>query len=114
MVIGVTFIVVAVLVVAVWLVIEVKRMKHKLFAIFLIGLILFTYISFSTVMKNNDVDMKTTSGLAKAGKLYLSWLGTLFGNMKSITTYALRQDWKKVNVSVETDSEKDIWDKLKG
>jgi len=70
MAIGVTFIILGVLVVAIWLVIEAKRLKHKVFAIFLIVLILFTYISFVSILKNNDVDLKTASGLKTAAGLY--------------------------------------------
>lgn len=100
MAIGVTFIVIAVLVVAIWLIIEAKRMKHKVVAILLIALIIFTYISFAVVIKNNGLDLKTTSGWMSAGKLYFSWLGGIFTNVKSITSYAFKQDWKKVNESV--------------
>ena len=117
MAIGVTFIIIAVIIVVIWILIEAKRMKHKIFAIFLILLILFAYISFAAVIKNNDVDLKSNSGLASAGKLYYSWLGGVFHNMKSITAYAFKQDWKTIN---ETDANKEkkedretIWDRFK-
>ncbi len=100
MAVGVTFIIVAVVVVAIWLIIEAKRMKHKVFAILLIMLIIFTYVSFSVVIKNNDIDLKSTSGWVSAGKLYFVWLGGIFGNLKSITAYAFKQDWKKMNETV--------------
>lgn len=86
-------IIVSIIVLGVWILIEVKRMKHKFFAIFLIALILFTYISFSTVIKNKDIDLKTTEGMMKATKLYFSWLGSAFNNVKSITTNAIQADW---------------------
>ena len=95
MVIGVTLFIIAVLIAAIWIIIEVKRLKHKLFAILLIGLILFSYISFSVVLKGEDIDFKSISGLTDASKIYLSWLGSMFGNFKSITSYAVKQDWKE-------------------
>ena len=101
MALGITFILVAIAVAAIWIVIEAKRMKHKIFAIFIIGLIIFTYISFSVVLKNNEVDLKTPSGMATGGKLYLSWLGSSFTNLKSITAYAFKQDWKQNNITLE-------------
>lgn len=117
MAIGVTFIIIAVVIVGIWILIEAKRMKHKIFAVFLILLILFTYISFAAVMRNNDIDLKSPSGLATAGKLYLSWLGGIFHNMKTITAYAFKQDWKVLNetdISKEKEEKREtIWDRFK-
>ena len=115
MAIGITFIIIAVLVVAIWLIIEAKRLKHKVFAIVLIMLIIFTYISFAVVIKNNEIDLKTTSGWVSAGKLYFSWLGGIFTNVKSITAYAFKQDWKKVNESIleeKKDKKDNLWNRL--
>ena len=93
MVIGVTLIIIAVLIAAIWIIIEIKRLKHKLFAIFLIALILFAYISFTFVLKDKPIDLKSPSGLMEASKIYFSWLGSATRNMKSVTTYAFKQDW---------------------
>ncbi len=93
MVVGITLFVVAALVAAIWIIIEMKRLKHKLFAIFLIFLVLFTYISFTVVLKDHDVDIKTVPGMVEATKLYFSWLGSVFSNMKSITVQAIKMDW---------------------
>jgi hypothetical protein len=93
MVIGMTLLVICVLIVAIWVVIEIKRLKHKLFAIFLIGMILFAYISFSLVFKDQETDFKSVPGMFQASKIYFSWLGSIFGNMKSITTHAIHMDW---------------------
>jgi hypothetical protein len=122
MAVSITFFIVAIAIVAIWVLIEIKRLKHKLFAFFLIGLILFTYISFTVSLKNENVDLKTIPGLVKAGKLYAAWLGTAFQNIKSITAYAINQDWKDYDKSAleEDDVEvsdlvpgaSDIWNKL--
>ena len=93
MAIGITFLIVAVLVVTIWLVIEVKRFKHKLFAIFLIGLVLFSYFSFTSVFKGQQIDFKSISGITGAGKLYFSWLFSVFGNLKEITANAIHMNW---------------------
>ncbi len=97
MAVGVTLLIIAVLLIAIWVIFEVKRFKHKLFAIFLIGLILFTYLSFMAVLKGEDIDLKSTVGIKEAGSLYVSWLGSIFGNLKSITTHAIDMDWKSIN-----------------
>jgi len=94
MAIGVTLFIVGGLIALIWILIEMKRLRHKTFAIFLITLILFTYFSFTYVAKKNDVQLGSVSGLLNGGKLYFSWLGSLFGNVKSITGYATDLDWK--------------------
>jgi len=92
--IGVALFVVAVLIIAIYFFVELKRLRHKIFALFLIALILFTYISFTVVIKDKEIDYKTVGGLTSAAKLYFSWLTSIFGNFKSITTHAIDMDWK--------------------
>jgi len=101
MVVGIALIVVSVLVVGIWVFIEMRRLKHKLFAIALIALILFTYISFSITIKNEDIDFKTLPGITKASKLYFSWLLSVFGNMKGLTTHAIKMDWSGNDSKIE-------------
>ena len=93
MVVGITLFIVAVLIIAIWGVIEIKRFKHKLFAIFLIVLILFTYLSFTITLRGQEIDYTTISGMMTATKLYFSWLVSIFGNLKTMTTHAIRMDW---------------------
>ncbi len=101
MVVGVTLFIIAVLIVAIWVIVEIKRLRHKIFAVFLIAMILFTYISFSVVLKGQDVDLKTVPGMISASKLYFSWLGSVFGNLKSVTTYAIKMDWESNKTTVK-------------
>jgi glucan phosphoethanolaminetransferase (alkaline phosphatase superfamily) len=123
MAIGLTVILLAILILGIWIFIEAKRMKHKIFAIFLIVLILFTYISFVTVLKGKNVDLKTTEGWKIAGKMYYAWLVNSFHNVKAITSFASKQDWKNVNLTnsssgsknktvVKIQANSSIWDKL--
>jgi len=92
----------SVLILAIWVIIEIKRLKHKLFAIGLIALILFTYVSFSVTIKNQEIDFKTASGLTKATKLYFIWLGSTFSNMRTITSNAIKMNWG-VNESIQVE-----------
>ena len=94
MVIGVTLLIVAVLIIAIWVVIEMKRMRHKIFALFLIGLILFLYLSFSFVLKGKEINLASFDGVKTATQLYFSWFGTLFSNVKAITSNTINMDWK--------------------
>jgi uncharacterized membrane protein len=101
MITGVPLLIVIGLIIAIWLIIEIKRFKHKIFAIFLILLIIFTYVSFTVTLKNQDIDWKTGPGVMKAGKLYLSWLSSIFGNVKQITVHAIQMNWEGNSTSVK-------------
>lgn len=94
MAMGTALFVVAILIIVIWVAIVIKRMKHKMFAVFLIGLLLFFYFSFNLVFQGKNVDFKSISGVTEAGRIYLSWLGTIFTNAKSITMNAIKMDWK--------------------
>ncbi len=92
--VGITIFVVAALVIAIWVIVALKRVRHKIFAIFLIGLILFLYFSSTFVFKDKEMDFTTISGLTTASTLYFSFLSSIFGNVKTITTNAIKMDWQ--------------------
>jgi formate/nitrite transporter FocA (FNT family) len=92
--IGIPFLIVAVIALFIWITIELKRIKHKLFAIFLIGLILFAYGSFSYVTYGEEIDFKSFGGWMIAGKMYMSWLGTIGSNLFTISSNAVNMEWK--------------------
>jgi len=94
MVVGVTLFVVAVLIISIWVVIEVKRMRHKVFAIVLIALVLLSYISATVIFKDQEIDFTTTTGLMKAGKIYFTFLGSVFGNLRVLVANAIKMNWK--------------------
>jgi uncharacterized membrane protein YozB (DUF420 family) len=94
MVVGITLLAILLLVIGIWVFWELKRFKHKVFAIFLITVILFLYISMAVVFREQDIDFKTFSGINKATGLYFSFLGSMFGNLRTITTNAIRMDWR--------------------
>ena len=91
--IGTLIFVVAFLIIAIWIIIEIKRMKHKIFAIFLIGLILFLFLSVSAVFKDQQIDLTNVSGISDAAKVYFAWLTSAFSNIKEITANVIRMDW---------------------
>lgn len=91
--IGVTLFVLSVLVIAIWVFIEIKRLKHKLFAIFLILMLLFFYFTGAFVLKDQNIDLKSVPGIMTASKLYFSWLFSLGSNFQSMTTHAVSLNW---------------------
>jgi len=93
MVISTTLIIVCILIIGIWVLIEIKRLKHKLFAIFLIGFILFSYFSVAAIFKDSEINFKTSEGLIEAGNIYFSWLYSVSMNVKSITINAIKMNW---------------------
>ena len=90
---GAAFVLVCVVVLVIWISSEFKKFHHKIYAIALIALVLFLYGSFAHVFKRQNIDFKSVSGLAEASDIYFHWVGSIFGNFKSITTDAVRMDW---------------------
>ncbi len=90
---GIVLIVISVLVLGIWVMVELRKFKHQLWAFVLIGLILFAYISFTLTTKNHDIDYTSFSGIMDAVKIYFSWLGGIFVNFKSMVGHAIGLDW---------------------
>ncbi len=89
-----TIIIIALVVVLIWIFLELRRFKHKFFAIFLIVLILFSYFGFVVTLKGKNIDYKSVDGIQNVAKLYFVWMGGIFKNFKSITAHAIKLDWK--------------------
>lgn len=94
MVTGVIIFIIAVLAIAIWVMFGFKSMKHKFFAIFLIALILFSFLSFNFVFKGKDISINNVSDLGNIVKIYFSWLGGVFNNIKIITSQVIKMNWK--------------------
>ncbi len=83
--------VVLVLVVAAFL--KFRHMKHRFFLIIILLLLIFIYTTMSNVIKNNNLNVTTMNGMVTAGKLYFSWLGHIFGNVKDVTGDVIKMNW---------------------
>jgi len=83
----------AIIVLFIYLMMGFRRARHKFFSLFLIFMLLFLAISFTVAIKGKNIDLKTSKGVFDAGKVYFSWLGSAFGNFKTVTTYAVKMDW---------------------
>lgn len=99
---GTTMLIVAVLVIALWIIIEFSKVKHKIYAIVIIGFILFSYLSVTVAFKDTDTDFTTLTGMASAVDIYFSFLVSASRNMMTLTGNAIDMDW--VNAS-ESDIE---------
>ncbi len=92
MLLNTTLIGIVVLVIVVWILMETKKFKHKVFEIFLIFIILFIYFSFTFVV-GGQANLTSWDGISKASSIYFSWLGSVFSNLKTITANAIHMDW---------------------
>ena len=99
MAIGGTFLIIGLIVAVIWIFVELKRFRHKIWAVFLIALILFSYFGFVIAIKDKGLNLKSVDGLRTAGKLYWGWLGTVFKNTKTITGNIVNLDWTATNVT---------------
>jgi hypothetical protein len=86
-------IVTLVIILLIWLFIEVKRARHKVFAVALILVMIFLYFSVTYVFQGKNVDYKSVSGISDATKIYFNWLGYFYGNVKTVTMNTIRMDW---------------------
>jgi predicted Kef-type K+ transport protein len=89
----ITLIGVALIIIAIWVFLELKRFRHRLLAVFLIALVLFTYFSFTFVFSGKNLDLSSIDGIKQAGGIYYSWLSSVFINFKSLTTNAIKMKW---------------------
>ncbi|NMB66778.1 hypothetical protein GYA25_01835 [Candidatus Woesearchaeota archaeon] len=85
------------LVVLVLILFEVKKTKHKVLLILVLGFILFGYFSFVMVFKNKPISIKNLSDVDNLLNLYFSWLGQVFNNIKIITGQITKMDWSSNN-----------------
>jgi uncharacterized membrane protein (DUF373 family) len=72
---------------------RVKHLKHKVTAVLLILLILFLYTSFSSVISEKGINLKSSAGIESALRIYFNWLGHAFSNFKSLTGNAVKMEW---------------------
>ena len=89
----ITWIIILVAVLGMLFIGKLSHIKHRLSIILLILFLLLIYLSFVRVAGGSSVDLKSASGFFDGIKLYFSWLGHLFANMKIITGNAVRMEW---------------------
>tara|TARA_Y100000310_G_C20389947_1_gene672255 strand:- start:241 stop:558 length:318 start_codon:yes stop_codon:yes gene_type:complete len=88
-----SIIVVIVLIFLIFLFVKLKYIKHKLSWIIVLFLVLVFYIGFLASTAGQNIDFATFDGSQTAIKLYLSWLGNSFDNMRVLTGQAINLDW---------------------
>ncbi len=97
---SITLIGIALVIAAIWMILELKRFRHRILAVFLVVVVLFTYFSFTAVFSGKKLDLSSVDGIKEAGGIYFSWLGSIFTNIKSLTSNAVKMDWGVKNNSL--------------
>lgn len=90
---SITLVGIILIIAAIWVILEIKRFKHRALAIFLIFVLLFSYFSFTVVFTGKKLDLSSVNGIKEAGGIYYSWLASIFVNIKSLTSNAIKMDW---------------------
>lgn len=87
---------IAVIVVAglIWLMSGLKSYRHKVFAFFLIFILFLSVFGFTATFSGKNIEINSVGDLGNAVKLYFSWYGTLFNNIKILTANAVKLDWR--------------------
>lgn len=83
---------------------KARYLKHKVYILLSIVLVLLFYISVSAAIAGHDIDLNSISGWESAGRIYFSWLGNALSNMKVIAGNAVKMDWKVENVTLINES----------
>jgi len=85
-------IVIALLVVAV-IYVKFGHMKSQLFYKFLVAVIILFVGSITYVWLKSNINLSSYDGFLSLGRTYFSWLGSLAGNVGSITGDVVKHDW---------------------
>ena len=72
---------------------RVKHVKHKVFLIIIIVVLLFFYTTGSQILAKQNINWKSAAGIEQGLKLYFSWLGGVFDNLKVLTANAIKMEW---------------------
>jgi len=87
------WIIIAILVILAFVFLRIRHVKHKIFLIVIIFALLFFYTTGSQILSEQDVDWKSVSGVEQGLRVYFTWVGGAFGNLKVLTTNAIKMDW---------------------
>lgn len=92
----ITWIVLIVAVALIWLFFKARHFKHRTYAILIILIFVFFFVTGVKVIGDNKLDVTTFNGVLTAGKLYFSWLFQLGGNVKNLVGNAINMNWGNI------------------
>ncbi len=80
---------------------RVKHMKHKIYMIGVIVLLLLVYVTASQVLSTYNLNWKSSQDLITGVKVYFSWVLGVGENFKNIGGNVIKMDWKLKNQTSE-------------
>jgi len=86
-------IITALLIVVFFVVFKYKEARSRIGLLTALIVILIVGVSFWWVYSSHNLTLNSFDDFVETGKVYFSWLGGIFGNAKTLTTYAIRQNW---------------------
>ena len=87
------WVIIAILVAVLWLFFKARHMKHRMYAVVVILLVLFIYVTGLSVLKSSESNLTTFKGFLSASKIYFNWLISLFKNVKTVAGNAIKMNW---------------------
>jgi len=97
------WIIIIILIILAFFFLRMKHLRHKIYMVVLIVVILFVYITAGNILAKHNISLKTTEGIIQGIKVYYAWLGGVFDNFKTIAGNAIKMDWK-LNQTQTTES----------
>ena len=88
--------------IAIWIFMELRRFKHRIFAVFIVLLFLVIYFSFAFVSLSKSVNLSGFNGIKEAGGFYFSWLGSVFSNVRTLAGNAVKMNWSPGNSTLNS------------
>src|SRR3989344_4391846 len=82
-----------IIILIVFLVLKVVMKKQAIATKLGFFLFIFLMLTVGYVYSVSDLEIKTVEDVFNFGGVYFSWLSSLFGNVKSITSNAIEQNW---------------------
>lgn len=95
--IGVHWIVIAILLFVGIVAIKMNHIRHRIFIIGLILVALFLYVTTMLVSDEHNLDFSSSEGVFNAVRVYTGWLAHSYQNVKSLTGRAIGMDWTSTN-----------------
>ena len=89
----ISWMVIAVLLVAAIIALKMNKLRHKVWIIALIVLALFLYMSVTLVYRENELEINTVEGILRSAKIYVGWLGNSFQNLRVVMGNVIKMDW---------------------
>lgn len=88
------WIIIAALVILAFVFLRMSHVKHKVYLMILLFVLLFVYVTGSRIFDEHDLDLKSVEGVGQVLKVYFSWLGSVKDNFKDVAANVIKIDWK--------------------